>query len=137
LSEEKLKIDPYDPEALEHEREEAERLQENSGYWAGIYTAQVSWRELHSSSFTNDFFGLTESRAILRTLYDRICRSALGRLKSLGYDISDYQDDSGKLTISTERIDQLVVGERVYVDPTNRQPAPAAEGGEKKVEAKA
>ncbi len=60
------------------------------------------WHEQPSITCTGDFFGNPESRALLRTLYDRICRSALGRLKELGFDVSDYQDASGKLAIRAD-----------------------------------
>ena len=61
-----------------------ERMVEKSGIWPGIHTGMTNWRELYSLTFTNDFFGNTESQAVLKTLYDRICRSALDQLKELG-----------------------------------------------------
>jgi len=71
--------------------------------------------------FTSDFFGNTESRALLRTLFDRITRQALSTMKELQYDISDYQDDNGRFTINADKIEQLVMGEKVYVDPKKRK----------------
>jgi hypothetical protein len=120
-----LKMDAFDEEALKYEKEQAERIAKNSEFWPGLYTGLDNWRERHSLTFTNDFFGNTESRAVLQTLYDRICRSALNQLKELGFAISDYQDESGKLSINTDSIQQLVVGEKVYMD---RKPNQAAEG---------
>src|SRR5439155_9496900 len=106
-----LKLEAFDEEALEHEKKQAERIAEGGELWPGLFTGLVNWREHHSLTFTTDFFGNTESRAVLKTLYDRICRSVLGRLKELGFDISDYQDESGKFAINADSIEQLVVGE--------------------------
>jgi hypothetical protein len=119
-----MRLKPFDPVALEQESREAARVAERSETWAGLYTGLVNWREQHSLTFTNDFFGSTESHALLRTLYDRICRAALSRLKELGYDISDYQDTSGRFAIKAESIEQLVIGEHVYM---KKKPAKAKE----------
>ncbi len=110
------KLDPFDQEAREHEQKEIKQIAENKEMWAGIFTEQINWREWNSLTFTTDFFGNPESRAVVQTLYDRICRSALLRLKDLGFDISDYKDDKGKFSLRADKIEQLVVGERVYME---------------------
>lgn len=111
-----LHLEPFDEEANFDEKRQVDRIAGKSQLWPGSYTAMTNWREWYSLTFTSDFFGNTESRALLKTLYDRICRSALGHLKGLGFDISDYQDESGKFSINADSIEHLVVGERVYVD---------------------
>jgi hypothetical protein len=124
-----LSLEAFDWEALRHEQDQASKIAENSEFWPGVYTGLVSWREKYSLTFTTDFFGNTESRAVLRTLYDRICRSALNRLKELRFDISDYQDESGRFSINSESIEQLVVGERVFVDRKPKQADERKEAG--------
>lgn len=119
---------PFDRVALHHEKWQAKRIAEAGEQWPGLYTGLPNWRERYSLTFTTDFFGNTESRAVLKTLFDRICRSALNRLKELGFDIRDYQDESGHFSINADAIEHLVVGERVYME---RQPKAGA--GEAKV----
>jgi hypothetical protein len=118
-----MKIKAFDKAALVHEEWQAKRISEGSELWPGLYTRPVNWRENYSITFTTDFFGNTESRAILKTLYDRICRSALCQLKELGFDISDYQDESGRFTLQADSIEQLVVGERVFMEPKAKKSA--------------
>jgi len=77
-------------------------------------------------TFTTDFFGNTESQALLGTLYDRICRSGLCRLKEAGFDISDYQDESGRLNIKSDLIEQLVIGEKIYMKPKSKKESDGA-----------
>jgi hypothetical protein len=110
------KIKPFDEDALRHEKEQVAKIADTGGLWPGYYTGLVNWREWYSLTFTPDFFGNTESRATLKTLYDRICRAALNKLKDLGFDIRDYQDESGHFSINADAIEHLVVGERVYMD---------------------
>jgi hypothetical protein len=129
-----LELGPFDEEALDHEAKQAERIAATGSVWPGIFTALDNWREQHSITFTTDFFGNTESQAVLKTLHDRICRSALSRLKELGFDISDYQDESGKFSINADSIEHLVVGERVYLEKKKApagQDAPGNEAGAK------
>jgi hypothetical protein len=106
---------PFDKKAHEHERKQVEKLVDSSERWAGLFTSMPNWREWNSLTFTRDFFGNVESRALLGTLYDRICRSALCRLKEAGYDISDYPDESGRFNIKSDLIEQLVIGEEIFV----------------------
>jgi hypothetical protein len=120
-----LAVEPFNAEDLANENKLVDVIAENSQFWPGYNTMLVNWRECHSVTFTTDFFGNTESRALLGTLYDRICRSALCRLKELGFDISDYQNESGKFAIHADAIEQLVVGEQVYME---RKPSESGDG---------
>jgi hypothetical protein len=114
-------IKPFDEDALKHEKTQVKAITKNSDLWPGLFTSTTNWREAYSLVFTEDFFGNTESRAILRTLFDRISRAALSSMKELNYDISDYQDDNGKFNINAEKIEQLVLGENVKVNNKKRK----------------
>jgi hypothetical protein len=124
-----MKLWPFDSKAQSHENRQVERIAKNSLFWSGVHTQLVNFREVYSMTFTTDFFGNTESRAVVKTLYDRICRSALCRLKEIGFDISDYQDESGRFSINADSIEQLVVGEQVYME--RKRKADLAAGGRK------
>ena len=127
------RLNAFNDDALSHELKQVERISKNSEFWPGIYTTLLNLREWHSVTFTTDFFGGAESRALLKTLYDRICRSALNRMKELGFDISDYRDESGRYSIQADSIEQLVVGEQVYMERKAKAVAQAGPGERKEV----
>ena len=107
-----------DNEARREEYEkEFKRVLRQSVMWPGSYYKLFpNWRENNSYTFTTDFFGRPEAIASVKALYDQISRTALDTLDTLGFDISDYRDKEGKYSINAEKIDQLVVGERVHID---------------------
>jgi hypothetical protein len=109
------KLDPLELEADKEYQKEFKELVGKSTSWLGWLIDPLNWREGYSMTFTDDFFGKTEGRAAVSTLYDQICRSMLDTIDSLGYDISNYRDSEGNYSIHAERIEQLVVGEQIHV----------------------
>ncbi len=124
------RLDAFGQEELDHEKEEMRRIAEHTEMWPGVFTGMPNWREWNSLTFTADFFGNTEARALVQTLYDRIGRSVLTAIEDLGFETKDYRDDAGRLTINTDKIDQMVVGERVHVRGDSKSlKAPQEEAG--------
>ncbi len=113
----KLSITADNEARREEYEKEFKRVLRQSVMWPGSYYKLFpNWRENNSFTFTTDFFGRPEAIASVRALYDQISRTALDTLDTLGFDISDYRDKEGKYSINAEKIDQLVVGERVHID---------------------
>ena len=54
--------------------------------------------------------------ASVRNLYDQVSRAVLDTLDTLGFDITDYRDSEGKYSINADKIDQLVVGEKIHIE---------------------
>lgn len=99
-----------------------------SAVWPGCYVNLAgNWRENHSLTFPADFFGRPECIATVRAVYDQIVRSILDSLDNSGYDISDYRGSDGKYSIQVEKIDQMVVGERVHIGDTKKTNKKAVE----------
>jgi hypothetical protein len=87
------------------------------GKWPGRYLDKiVNWREAHSRTFPADCFGRPEAIASVQTVYDQLLRAILDTLDENGFDVSDYRDSEGAISIHAETIEQLVIGERVHVD---------------------
>jgi hypothetical protein len=85
--------------------------------WPGHLTGKdVNWREAHSLTFPADFFGRPELIASVLTVYDQLARGILDMLDEMGFDISDHRDSEGRYAIHAEKIEQLVVGERVHMN---------------------
>ena len=108
-------LDPLYEEDDKEYKKEFKQLVEKSTVWLGQLIITPNWRETYSMTFTNDFFGKTEELASVRTLYDQISRTILDTFELLGYDISDYRDDEGNYSIHAEKIEQLVVGEKIQI----------------------
>ncbi|MGE5183624.1 MAG: hypothetical protein ACM31C_16245 [Acidobacteriota bacterium] len=108
---------------MDKEANEAVELAEETDGWVGRYTVFPNYREGASLTVTRDFFGSAECRAAVRSIYDRISRSLLTELEQLGFDISAYRDDKGRWSINTDKIEQLVVGERITIAADNRRKA--------------
>jgi hypothetical protein len=62
-----------------------------------------------------DHFGASEVRATLQAVYETLLNGILDELKSQGFDIAAYRDRDGRLNIQAEKIEQIVVGERVFM----------------------
>ena len=104
-----------DKEADKDYKEEFEELVKKNRFWLGDQFTNTNLRDTYSLTFTNDFFGRTESIASLSTLYDQISRSILDTIDSLGYDITNYRDSEGNYSINADKIEQLVIGEKIQV----------------------
>ncbi len=108
------KLSVHEEESEEYSKEFKEAIKENI-MWPGYVTAIQNLREANSLTFTDDFFGKTEAVASVKTLYDQIARALLDSLDTLGFDISAYRDREGNYSINAEKIDQLVLGERIQI----------------------
>jgi len=87
-----------------------------NNFWPGMSIINSpNTREENSLTFTTDFFGRTESIASVKALYDQISRAILDAIKENGFDVSDYSDNEGNYTIKADKIDNLVVGEHIYI----------------------
>ena len=109
-------LQPFDAKLLREESLEASRIQVALGRWIGNLTRHENWREQHSLTLANDYFGGAECRAAIRAIYDHITRDILDRLEKVGYDISAYRDSSGRWTINADKIENMIVGERISLD---------------------
>ncbi|NJN97734.1 MAG: hypothetical protein HC875_28475 [Anaerolineales bacterium] len=101
-------------ETEDYSKEFKEAIKE-SIRWPGFLLARQNLRELNSLTFTDDFFGKSEAIASVKTLYDQIARTLLDTLDTLGFDISAYRDKEGNYSINADKIDQLVLGERIQI----------------------
>jgi hypothetical protein len=102
---------------------EFEAANARSPHWPGqdlASTRTANWREDRSLTFPADFFARPESMAAVRTIYDQVTRSILDCLDRAGFDVSDYRDSEGNYVIKAETIEQLVVGEKIYVAEDDR-----------------
>lgn len=102
-------------------KEEIQKLIGELMFWPKHSGWIYNWRESKSLTFTSDFFGKPEGLAAVRTLYLQISRAILDGLDALGCDTSDYRDEKGGYTINADKIDKLVVGENVFMEPTKEQ----------------
>jgi hypothetical protein len=90
--------------------------------WPGHYLGRfANFREANSLTFPVDFFGRPEAIASVRTVYDQLARAILDTLDENGFDISDYRDSEGRYAIHAEKIDQLIVGERIHMDASKKK----------------
>lgn len=83
--------------------------------WPGNYLQRPNYRENNSLTMTPDFFGKSEVISTVTACYEQTVTSMLDAMKELGFDVSKYQDENGKYIVNAQRIDQLVVGERVIM----------------------
>jgi len=108
-----------DKEEDETYSKEFKEMVEKGTAWLGGLISAPNWREDNSLTFTNDFFGKTEALSSVRTLYDQVSRTILDSFGALGFDISDYRDAEGKYSIKAEKIENLVVGEKIQITQSN------------------
>ncbi len=54
-------------------------------------------------------------------MYVQLSKVILNGLESLGYDISEYKTEEGRYTINAEKIDQIVMGERVNMTEKQKE----------------
>lgn len=111
----------HDKEGLKSEKEEAKKLRDELNTWVGRFVGERNWREANSLTMSQDFFGRSECRATVRALYDQVVRHVLEAFDEQGFDISQFRDSSGRWSINVDKIDQMIVGERVSVhDAVNK-----------------
>jgi hypothetical protein len=115
----------YHADDVKVENEEAGRLRDRMKEWVGRYTAQPNWRERNSLTVTRDFFGTSECRATVRAIYSLVSKGVLNAFDEIGYDISGYRDESGHWTIQADKIENMLVGERITVSQ-GRKVAPSS-----------
>ncbi|WDE02336.1 hypothetical protein [Thalassomonas actiniarum] len=106
--------DMTDTEREAYEDELNKIIKENVN-WPGAYIHSQNLREDSSFTFTTDFFGRGESIATIKAIYNQISKAIIDGMDDIGFDISDYQDSEGHYTINAEKIDQLIVGEKIAV----------------------
>jgi hypothetical protein len=107
------KLEELDELAKEEYKKEVKDIVEESVFWPGSTFMSQNWRETHSLTFTTDFFGRPEAIATVRSVFERLSTALLRSLEELGFDASAYRDQEGKYHIDVEKIDQLIVGERI------------------------
>ena len=131
------RLTPFDLNEATELRAEADNLNERLVGWPGNWAGISNWREQHSKTLTSDYFGATECRAALRALYERVAAAALDALHEHGFDISKYRDRDGKWQVHADKIDSIVIGERIVMnapvsdkdsknDKDNKEPAKKA-----------
>jgi hypothetical protein len=106
---------------LDSYKAEMRRVADENVFWPGYYSYYRNWREINSLTFTTHFFGKPESLAAVRALYTQVSRAILDGLDLNGYNVSDYRDEKGVYSIHADKIDQLVVGERVTITETTTE----------------
>lgn len=113
-------LDLYDEEKISNQEDingdSYQRLLDESVMWPGYHWPQTNWREDISYTFTTDYFGRPEAISSVKTLYDQISRAILDKFDDIGFDISDYRSGDGKYLINADKIDQIIVGEKINVD---------------------
>jgi hypothetical protein len=113
-------FEPFLPGVAHKLENMAEELSKASDRWIGPICRVDNWREENSVTVTPDRFGRTESLAATHVLYDEVCRTALDTLEKIGFDVSEHRDAEGKYMINAEKIEQMVVGERVFMSPDQK-----------------
>ena len=105
-------------------RKEYNEMKKEGVTWAGQYYYPLNWRERNSLTFTADFFGRPEAIGAVKTVYDQISRSILDSFEEFGFDVADYKDKDGNYSINADKIEHLIIGERIKI------------GGDKKISKK-
>lgn len=100
----------------EFDREFKQIVQQSTMWPASVGITNVNVRDRNSYTFVKDFYGKPEMLACVRTMYDQISRIILDSLDDLGFSISDYRDKEGHYSINADKIDSLVVGEKIYIE---------------------
>jgi hypothetical protein len=109
---------------------EFNKIIEQSTQWPGcIGFSNINFRDHYSYTFPSDFFAKPEMLACVRTMYDQVSRSIIDSLEELGYDVSAYKDKEGNYSIRADKIDNIVLGEKIYMEKVEKKDSakPAAE----------
>ncbi|MGB0522268.1 MAG: hypothetical protein ACPGJS_04880 [Flammeovirgaceae bacterium] len=102
-------------------QKEYEKLDQNTSIWPGQHYEVKNYREDHSLTFTNDYFGRPEGLGQTTVLYEQLSKSILDLFDETGFDISEYKDKEGNYLINAEKIEQLVIGEKITMNTSNRK----------------
>jgi hypothetical protein len=109
-------FEKFDPD-LQGEQEslekEARRLLETRTIWPGNWCGIINWREVTSWTIMQDYLGSTELIASVRSIYSGMLLAMLDALAQLGFNTDSYRDKDGRLTINAEKIESLVVGDKI------------------------
>ena len=136
-----LKFDPINEltfnQKKKYDRELNWILRESTTWPGAVGLYWINRREKHSLTFTSDFFGRSEAIASIKILYEQISRAVIDGFEDLGYDVSDYKDKEGKYTINADKIDQLVVGEKIHIEKEKTEKSTEKKATENKSETKA
>lgn len=116
-----------DDGALLNEKKAADALQADVDDWIGRFFGEVNWREANSRVTTQDLFGAADCRATVRALYDHVARHMLTALEARGFDIAQYKDSTGRWSINVDKIDQMIVGEKISVEDARAVAKPEAD----------
>lgn len=111
---------------------EFDRLVSETPIWPGGLLPQFNYREANSFTFTSDFFGRFEAQAMVQSLYSEVFKSMIDTLEQLGFDVSSFKDEKGHYTINAEKIDRLVVGEKIEYKEGNSSPEKKSAQGQSK-----
>ncbi len=102
---------------LKDYEKEFEKIIKNSTLWPGnIGLNNGNFRDANSYSLSIDFYERPELLSSIRTIYDQLSRSILDSFKSLGFNISAYKDSEGNYSINAEKIDELIIGEKIHIE---------------------
>ncbi|TMU57463.1 hypothetical protein [Flagellimonas algicola] len=117
------KLNPLFSKVRKHAvyKKEYKKIIEENVNWPGIYYYPINLREENSFTFTSDYFGQPEAIASAKTLYDQISRSVLDSFDGMGYDISDYKDGEGNYSINADKIEKLIVGEKITIKSVEKK----------------
>ncbi len=87
-----------------------------SAIWPGnIGLRNSSVRDANSYSFVTGFYDKPELLAAVRTMYDQVSRAILDSFDKQGFNITEYRDKEGNYSINAEKIDNLVIGEKIHI----------------------
>ncbi len=92
----------------------------SSAYWMGYKRYPNNLREINSLTFPSDFFGKPEAISTVSSLYEDISKCVLNSFEQLGYDISKYKNKDGMYSINADKIEQIVIGEKIEFKENNK-----------------
>lgn len=118
-------LDPLEEKEYSKERldKTTKEILKFETFWPGkYYYFKYNIRERKSLTMGGDFFGYPELTGTISTIYDQLSRTILEAIEEQGFDISNYKDKDGKVSIKAESIDKLFIGEVIHMN--------AAEGGD-------
>ncbi len=104
---------------IERYQDEFQEIIEENTLWPGVCFKTYNLREESSYTFTLDFYGRSESISTVKTIYDQLSKALLDQFDELGFSVKEYRDEEGNYSINAEKIEQLIVGEKVRVHNKN------------------
>ena len=102
-------------------------------YWPGrFYFWRYNLRERRSLTMGGDFFGYPELIGAISTIYDQLSKVILEAIEKQGFDITNYKDKDGKLSIKADSIDKLFIGEVINMKGSGEDGGGKREGDDNK-----